>query len=297
MGAFLPKHIQKVFVPPIKCQGIKTKLVDFIANNINWDGKGKWIEPFLGSGVVLFNIQPERALIADSNKHIIKFYQDIQNGIIDEIIVKEYLQENGVKLFEKGKDFYYEMRMEFNQNGFDSLKFLFLNRAFFNGLMRFNSAGQFNVPFNHKPERFRKAYITKISNQIGNIRKIIKDHDWIFSVADWRETLTKCEADDFVYLDPPYIGRNTDYYNSWSESDAKKLAVKTLSLSCGFALSMWKENRYRVNTHLENDWNGLVMREFAHFYHIGSKESLRNKMTEVLAIKPENAVHADLIAS
>jgi len=60
---------------------------------------------------------------------------------------------------------------------------------------------------------------------------------------------------------------------------------------------MWKENKYRLNTHLTDEWQGLVMRDFSHFYHVGSKESLRNKMTEVLAIKPENAVHTDLIAS
>ena len=67
---FLPKHIDRVVVPPIKCQGIKTKLVDFIASTIKWNGNGRWIEPFVGSGVVLFNIQPEKALASDTNKHI-----------------------------------------------------------------------------------------------------------------------------------------------------------------------------------------------------------------------------------
>lgn len=297
MENFLPKNIEKVYVPPVKCQGIKTKLVDFISKNIYWSGEGKWIEPFLGSGVVLFNIKPERALIADTNKHIIKFYQDIQNDIMNEQIARDYLQENGVKLFKRGKDFYYEMRSEFNQNGYDSLRFLFLNRASFNGLMRFNSKGQFNVPFNHKPERFRQSYITKIVNQIGNIRKIIQNRDWEFVVADWEEILAKSSSNDFVYLDPPYIGRNTDYYNSWTDTDAKKLAEKTKLLKCGYALSMWKENKYRVNDHLENDWNGLVIKEFSHFYHIGSSESLRNKMIEALAIKPEHSVKPDLLAS
>lgn len=297
MGKFLPQQIDKVYVPPIKCQGIKTKLISFISENIRWAGNGKWIEPFLGSGVVLFNIQPERALITDTNKHIIKFYQDIQNGIIDEIIAKEYLQENGVQLFKEGKEFYYEMRTKFNQNGFDSLLFLFLNRASFNGLMRFNSKGHFNVPFNHKPERFRQAYITKIVNQIGNIRKIMKDKDWTFAVSDWKETLSKNDPEDFVYLDPPYIGRHADYFNSWTENDAVALANQTKQLKCGYALSMWKENKYRVNTHLQNDWDGLVIKEFSHFYHIGSTESLRNKMTEALAIKPENSVSSDLLAS
>lgn len=60
---------------------------------------------------------------------------------------------------------------------------------------------------------------------------------------------------------------------------------------------MWKENKYRVNDHLQNDWNGLTIREFSHFYHVGSTESLRNAMTEAPAIKPENSVKLDLAAS
>lgn len=293
----LPKKINRVFVPPIKCQGIKTKLVPFISENIHWNGEGKWIEPFLGSGVVLFNIQPDRALVSDTNKHIINFYKAIQLGKIDEIIVKEYLEENGVRLFEKGKDYFYELREDFNSNGHDPLKFLFLNRSCFNGLMRFNSGGKFNVPFNNKPERFRRSYITKIINQVGNIRRIIRNRDWTFKVADWQEIITQCKEEDFLYLDPPYIGRHTDYFNSWSERDAQELARKTKNLNCGYALSMWKENKYRINDHLFNDWNGLVLKDFSHFYHVGSKESLRNEMIEVLAIRPENAVTEEVLIS
>ena len=48
----LPKVSSAVIVPPIKCQGIKTKLVPFIAANVAWDAGRRWIEPFLGSGVV-----------------------------------------------------------------------------------------------------------------------------------------------------------------------------------------------------------------------------------------------------
>ncbi|MGI8935615.1 MAG: DNA adenine methylase, partial [Phormidesmis sp.] len=41
---------------------------------------GRWIEPFVGSGVVALNLSAERAILADTNKHIIKLYQDIQKG-------------------------------------------------------------------------------------------------------------------------------------------------------------------------------------------------------------------------
>lgn len=285
---FLPQKIKKVIVPPLKCQGIKMKLINFISSTIKWDGSGKWVEPFLGSGVVLFNIKPERALVSDTNKHIITFYKNLREGRIDEKIVKDYLEENGVKLFKYGKEFYYEIREQFNNVGGDSLKLLFLNRSCYNGIMRFNSQGKFNVPFGHKPERFRRAYITKIVNQVSAIRKILKDKDWTFEVADWHDTIQKANPEDFIYLDPPYIGRHTDYFNSWTESDAIKLAETASNLSCGFALSMWKENKYRENLHLDLHWNGFVTKTYSHFYHVGSKEKFRNQMTEALVIKSEN---------
>ncbi|OPX31637.1 DNA adenine methylase [candidate division KSB1 bacterium 4484_188] len=284
MNQFLPKAIQSVRVPPIKCQGIKTKLVPFIARNISWDGKGRWIEPFMGSGVVAFNLRPERAVLADTNKHIIELYNDIKSGKVTEVIVKNYLTEMGNKLLEKGEDFYYEVRDEFNSSG-GSLPFLFLNRACFNGLMRFNSKGKFNVPFGRKPERFRKAYVTKITNQVAWVRSILHAVDWEFVVSDYKKIMAIVQANDFVYMDPPYIGRHTDYFNSWSVDDARHLAKLAEDLSCGFALSMWLENKYRRNNHLDLHWNGYQVRTYEHFYHVGSTESLRNSMTEALVIK------------
>ena len=62
----------KTIVPPIKCQGIKTKLVPFIKDNIIRNPNGTWIEPFVGTGVVAFNLAPQRAFLLDKNQYIIK---------------------------------------------------------------------------------------------------------------------------------------------------------------------------------------------------------------------------------
>lgn len=282
----LPTNIEHVKVPPIKCQGIKTKLIKFIASSIKWDEKGKWIEPFLGSGVVAFNIAPESALLSDTNKHIIKFYQDLQDGSIDEKIVREYLEDMGEELSSKGEEFYYDVRNEFNAEG-GSLRLLFLNRSCFNGMMRFNNSGGYNVPFGHKPERFRPAYVTKIVNQVKWVRKLLTTKEYEFQVCDWHESLKKSNEGDFVYLDPPYIGRHTDYYNSWKKEDAVKLANVSDNLPCGFALSMWFENRYRKNDHIKEHWDDHALQTVSHFYHLGSKEKYRNSMTEALVIKED----------
>ncbi|MDQ3816006.1 MAG: Dam family site-specific DNA-(adenine-N6)-methyltransferase [Armatimonadota bacterium] len=283
----LPFNIAHVGVPPIKCQGIKTKLVGFIFRSIKWDGLvgGRWIEPFLGSGVVALNLAPERAWLADTNRHIIGFYQAIQSGEMTPSNVREFLTGEGRKLQTDGADYYYEVRRRFNEKG-SPFDFLFLNRSCFNGVVRFNQHGQFNVPFGHKPQRFTKAYITKIVNQVGWAARQMEGKEWEFRVAGWNEILPEALPGDFVYLDPPYIGRHTDYYNAWNEAEARQLSLAAQQLPCGFALSMWLENRFRKNDHIARHWGDLEMRVCSHFYHVGSSENLRNEMDEALLIKP-----------
>ena len=53
--------MKRIFVPPIKSQGIKTKLVDWISSNVDGVKYERWVEPFMGTGVVAFNIRPKRA--------------------------------------------------------------------------------------------------------------------------------------------------------------------------------------------------------------------------------------------
>jgi DNA adenine methylase len=275
--------------PPIKSQGIKTKLAPFILSSFRWDGAGRWVEPFVGSGAVAFNAAPERALLADSNKHIIRFYQAIQAGELTAEKARDYFVKEGAKLLQLGGDHYYAVRTRFNAEG-NPLDFLFLSRECFNGVMRFNSKGGFNVPFCKKPDRFRQAYVTKICNQIRWVSTLMSKRKWTFVHQDWRQTLSQVAAKDFAYIDPPYVGRHTDYFNSWDETAADDLAKMLRELSCGFAYSMWSKNKYRENEHLKRWFSDFAITTFKHFYHVGSTENLRNEMEEALVITPRFAV-------
>lgn len=64
------------------------------------------------------------------------------------------------------------------------------------------------------------------------------------------------------------------------------MAAAANRLTCGYALSMWLENRYRKNDHIAQSWAEGELRICSHFYHVGSSESLRNEMDEALVIKP-----------
>ena len=96
------KGMNKFYVPPIKIQGIKTKLVEWIISNVDFSKSHRWVEPFMGSGVVGFNFQPKTALFCDSNPHIINFYNAIKDKTINHSMVAEFLKEEGEKLKAKG---------------------------------------------------------------------------------------------------------------------------------------------------------------------------------------------------
>jgi len=285
----LPVHVERACVPPVKCQGIKTKLVPFLARSIAWHGEGRWVEPFAGSGVVAFSIAPPRAILAESNPHIVRLYRGIQSGQITAMRVRGFLQREGAKLAVGGAEYYYEVRSRFNRNR-DPLDFLFLNRSCFNGLIRFNKSGLFNVPFGHKPNRFAPAYITKIVNQVDRVSGLLKRTGWEVREADWRETLNDVSPGDFVYADPPYIARFTDYYNQWEDGATNDLLEHLDRISCGYALSTWSHNKYRRNVLLDMAPRGCSVVTEAHFYHLGATETLRNAVEEALIIRSDHAV-------
>ena len=270
-------------VPPLKCQGIKTKLAGEICRLAQDRDFERWVEPFCGSCVVALNLQPKRALLSDTNVHILRLYQEVQGGSLTPAAAKSFLTEEGDKLRTGGESYYYSVRERFNARP-TSLDFLFLNRSCFNGVMRFNRRGKFNVPYGHKPERFAQAYVTKITNQIRRISEVISACDWTFAPADFRQTLASARPGDLVYADPPYAGRHVDYFNSWSEADESELADLLHRLPCGFILSTWHSNEFRENTLIERNWSDprFHLLRHQHYYHVGSSEDLRHPMIEAL---------------
>lgn len=272
-----------VKVPPIKCQGIKTKLVEWIKDHSSLDKNGAWIEPFMGSGVVGFNMRPGRAVFADLNPHIINFYNAVKQGEITAGIAKEFLGKEGARLQAKGEEHYYEIRERFNEKG-NPLDMLFLNRACFNGVMRFNKKGGFNVPFGHKPGRFSKSYITKITNQIKYVADAASQYDWTFVCADFRTTVSSVAQNDFIYCDPPYIGRHVDYFNSWSDDDERDLYNLLSATKAKFILSTWHSNQHRNNPALEKYSPNYAILTREHFYHVGASEINRKPMREALVL-------------
>lgn len=271
----------KTLIPPLKIQGIKSQLVAHIKRHIVWDYKGMYFEPFMGSGVVGFNIAPKKAIFSDNNPHIINFYQAIQKDIINKDSIRAYLYEEGLILQKDGQEHYLKIRERFNKHH-NSFDFLFLNRSCFNGLMRFNSKGGFNVPYCKKDFRFSQSYITKIANQVDWVSKLIKNNCYEFRTCDFIECLQLAKNGDFIYCDPPYIDRHADYFNTWNEKKENELFCLLKATKAQFMLSTWHSNQYRKNIYIDIFWRQFHSDIVEHFYHVGASENNRNIIKELL---------------
>lgn len=277
-----------ITVPPIKSQGIKTKLVPWINDLLLRSGirlDANWIEPFFGTGVVGFN-SPMRGkrIVGDTNPHIINFYKGVQSGEITPCSMREYLEREGHLLEVSGEDGYVhfrEVRDRFN-NGHSPYDFVFLSRAGFNGMIRFNRKGEWNVPFCKKAGRFAPAYVTKICNQTEHVERIIRKYDWSFNNTSFMETIEQAGADDIIYCDPPYFGRYVDYYNGWTERDEQDLFDALTRTRARFILSTWHHNDYRENEMLNRHWRQFNVMTKDHFYHNGGKIENRRSVVEAL---------------
>jgi DNA adenine methylase len=280
----------KVVIPPIKSQGIKTKLVPWI-NALIPEHHGKWIEPFMGTGVVAFNVKCNGFLLSDINPHLVNFYNAIKYNKITSLDVKKYLEIEGLNLKQAdndGYDHYRFIRDRFNTT-FAPLDFLFLSRAGFNGMIRFSSKGKWNIPFCKKQERFSQAYITKIVNQVAKVSQIINDN-WTFTNKDFREIISLATEDDIIYCDPPYHGRYVDFYNGWTDEDENDLYELLSSTKAQFILSTWHHNDYRQNEMINQYWNKFNIITKDHFYHSGGKIENRNSIVEALVFNFESNI-------
>lgn len=272
----------RVIIPPIKSQGIKTKLIPWIQTLVP-PVNGRWIEPFLGTGVVAFNSGFRQALLSDTNPHIIRFYKAIQKSKLTPGTVRKYLESEGEKLRDAANNGYAHftfIKDRFNAE-FNPLDFLFLTRAGFNGMMRFNQKGEWNIPFCQKPNRFSKAYITKIVNQVHDVACLIQP-EWIFLNTSFEDVITEATGNDIIYCDPPYSGRYVDYYSGWTEDDESRLFELLSSTRARFILSTWHHNDYRENEMVHKYWRSFNIVTRDHFYHSGGKIENRRSIVEAL---------------
>jgi DNA adenine methylase len=185
--------------------------------------QGRLIEPFAGGAAVFFRLEPKEAILGDTNRDLIQTYVAVRDHVEALISTLEALPVDR-KIFGIVRD-------SKPQNPVDvATRFIYLNRTAFNGLYRVNKQGAFNVPFGCKPGTISVdgEALRACARALNRVRLVHQD---------FRTTLRDCEADDFIYLDPPYTVRhNENGFNRYNErlfswSDQEDLAYEALRLA------------------------------------------------------------------
>ena len=186
-------YLAKTMKPILKWAGGKTQMLKDIVPQVP-EYSGKYIEPFFGGGALFFALQPEKAVIADSNPELINMYVQVANNVEGVI---GYLNT-----YKNTEDEYYKIRSldwgELSKTE-AAARTLYLNRTCFNGLYRVNRKGQFNTPFG----RYKNPTICD-ETLLRSVSEILRRTTII--CGDYLEVLKQhAMPGDFVFLDPPYV--------------------------------------------------------------------------------------------
>lgn len=179
--------------PILKWAGGKTQMLGDLLPKVP-TSYGRYIEPFIGGGAMFFALNPNDAVIADSNPELINMYKQVADNV-DAVI--SYLQK-----YENTQEMFYRVRaLEWEElpEAEAAARTIYLNKTCFNGLYRVNKKGQFNVPFGkYKAPKFcdvEALYTASEALQKSNI-----------VCGDYLSVLKEfARPGDFIFLDPPYL--------------------------------------------------------------------------------------------
>lgn len=179
--------------PILKWAGGKTQLLGDLLPKVP-TSYGRYIEPFFGGGAMFFALQPENAVIADSNPELINMYREVADHVENVI--------QCLKRYENTSEMFYAVRSQewtTLPEAEAAARTIFLNRTCFNGLYRVNKQGQFNVPYGkYKNPRICDEAGLRAASEALKKADILCD-DYLLVLEHY------AQPGDFVFLDPPYL--------------------------------------------------------------------------------------------
>jgi DNA adenine methylase Dam len=220
-----------------------------------------FVDLFCGACNVSLNVHAQTIVCNDTDKNIVDILQSFKgyefNTLykwIGEIISKYQLSKENSDGFLRLRDYYNEIKVNYpytEDSGDYPLPIVLYTLACysFNNQIRFNSNGEFNMPFGKNKSSFNK-------NTYNNLLKaceILQKGNYFFTNKSFTELkLSKLHENDFVYCDPPYLITCATYNekDGWNEQDEKDLLKLLDNLSennIKFGLSNVFSNKGKEN--------------------------------------------------
>ncbi|MDP3915329.1 MAG: Dam family site-specific DNA-(adenine-N6)-methyltransferase [Bacteroidota bacterium] len=277
--------------PLVKYRGGKSKEIHRLEKHIP-KYSGRYIEPFFGGGAMFFYLEPKRAIINDINSKLMSFYSGVKSNF--ELLQKELSEIENLYLINRRKfeelksmtpelrveddneALYYQIRDMFNdladKKYSDALLYFFINKTAYSGMIRYNSKGEFNVPYG-RYANFNTALVTKShSKLLANTEIYNLDYKHIFDLV---------ELDDFMFLDPPYDCVFSDYGNAehkdgFNERNHTELANSFKNLKCK---SLMVIGRTPLTEKLYGD---MIVDEYGKSYAVNIRNRFKSTATHIL---------------
>ena len=299
--------------PFLKWAGGKTQLINDIKKVLPKEFtkyKFNYIEPFVGSGAVLFwmlNNFPkiEKAIINDINADLTNTYKVISHSPFELISILNQFQNEYHSLEDNSeikKEYYLEKRENFNSRKFSNTEqaafFIFLNRTCFNGLYRVNKNNFFNVPIGS----YKKPTICDAENILA-VSESLKKVEIL--TGDYQQTLDFAERPALFYFDPPYKPLSkTSSFNSYSKDDfnddeqirLRDFCKKLDSLNHHWILSNSDLKGKDINDNFFDDlYSDFNIKRIEAKRSINANPEKRGKLTELLITNRTNIEYVGAI--
>jgi len=215
--------------PIIKWTGSKRYLAKEIIN-VFPEEIDTYYEPFVGGGSIMFallnsSIKVNNIVCSDICKPLIDLWHVIKsepNKLFDFYVEKW-------KEFKEDKNIYYDIRNSFNKTK-SPYDFFFLNRTSYNGLVRFNKKGWFNVSVHYSRDGIKPSNIYEILMEWCDK---LNRYEVTFLNIPFNNIKT-CSDNDFFYFDPPYEKSSSLYFG---DMDHQKFWNWLKGINCGYVLS------------------------------------------------------------
>lgn len=277
--------------PLVKYRGGKSKEIPHLIKHIP-QFSGRYIEPFFGGGALFFHLEPKKAIINDINSKLISFYLGVKDHfeiLKTELSEIEKLYMINRRKFEELKSktpdervedenepLYYQIRNMFNdlteKKYSEALLYFFINKTAYSGMIRYNSKGEFNVPYG-RYANLNTSLVTKAHNNLLAKTEIYNlDYAEIFRMAD---------KDDFMFLDPPYDCVFSDYGNvehkdGFNERNHIELANQYKQLKCKALMVI---GRTPLTEKLYAD---MIVDEYGKSYAVNIRNRFKSEASHIL---------------
>jgi DNA adenine methylase len=292
--------------PFLKWAGGKTQLITDIAKVLPKEFMTKkftFVEPFVGSGAILFWIlnnfsNVEKAVINDINADLTNVYKVVASNPTELIsILKDFQNEyhNIDNEVEIKREYYTIKRVLFNTRSTDKVTqaalFIFLNRTCFNGLFRVNKSNGFNVPIGS----YKKPMICD-SDNIFAVSEVLQKVEIL--TGDYQQTLLCAEKPALFYFDPPYKPLSkTSSFNTYSKEefgDSEQIRLRDFCKTLNTLDHHWILSNSDVKgKDMDDNFFDDIYDEF-NIYRVFARRSInanadkRGKLTELLITNYQN---------